>query len=435
MSSCNTSRPAGAEGQPSVAPPLGRFPSVPGHNPPPTPEAVAWPRCLEWARSAEGPCLAGSLPLAESPAAERSRLAEPWRLAGARSREAVAARGVSAPRVAARARSRGAGRHRARRAAARPRAARGRPCPPARCGPSPKPCRRWWPLPCRLRSAPAACDGFGAAAAAAGSGDGAGRDLADPTIGALRGLRATGGARPRAVRCVRRGGGHVPARVVHLHLAHRDVARAPGAPGHRGAQHGLGRHALRRAAEPGQRAPAAPAPGARADPAAPRTAAFSPAVGTTGSSSAIATRWRRTSVSNSAQPSQRATWRRSVGALERRAAGRRELLADLDARRLARPPPAGQRLARLEDERLHLVAPHAEDLGDLVVAVVAQLEEHERRALLLGQLLEVGQQAAQLGAAVDVGGQAVARRRARRRGPTCSRRARRIDRQRLRAMV
>jgi hypothetical protein len=40
--------------------------------------------------------------------------------------------------------------------------------------------------------------------------------------------------------------------------------------------------------------------------------------------------------------------------------------------------------------------------------VIAQLEEHERRALLLGQLLEVGQQAAQLGAAVDVGGQAVA---------------------------
>ena len=42
--------------------------------------------------------------------------------------------------------------------------------------------------------------------------------------------------------------------------------------------------------------------------------------------------------------------------------------------------------------------------------MVAQLEEHERRALLLGQLLEVGQQAAQLGAALDVGGEAVARR-------------------------
>src|SRR5204862_6333220 len=94
-------------------------------------------------------------------------------------------------------------------------------------------------------------------------------------------------------------------------------------------------------------------------------------------------------------------------ALERRAAGGRELLADLDARRLARPPPAGERLARLEHERLHLLAPHAEDLGDLVVAVVAQLEEDERRALPLGQLLEVGEQAAQLGAAVDVGGQAV----------------------------
>ena len=42
------------------------------------------------------------------------------------------------------------------------------------------------------------------------------------------------------------------------------------------------------------------------------------------------------------------------------------------------------------------------------MVVVAQLEEDERGALLLGQLLEVGQQAAELGAAIDIGGQAVA---------------------------
>ena len=68
------------------------------------------------------------------------------------------------------------------------------------------------------------------------------------------------------------------------------------------------------AAPPSPASEPPPAPAPAADPAAPRTAAFSPAVGTTGSSSAIAERWRRTSVSNSAQPSQRATWRRSARA-------------------------------------------------------------------------------------------------------------------------
>jgi hypothetical protein len=43
------------------------------------------------------------------------------------------------------------------------------------------------------------------------------------------------------------------------------------------------------------------------------------------------------------------------------------------------------------------------------VGVVAELEEHERGALLLGQALEVGQKPAQLGAPVDVGGEAVGR--------------------------
>ena len=69
------------------------------------------------------------------------------------------------------------------------------------------------------------------------------------------------------------------------------------------------------APSPASEPPPAPAPALTPMPAAPRTAAFSPAVGTTGSSIAIAERWRRTSVSNCAQPSQRATWRRSAARL------------------------------------------------------------------------------------------------------------------------
>ena len=99
-----------------------------------------------------------------------------------------------------------------------------------------------------------------------------------------------------AVVDVGRGGGRrteVPA--MQLDLTHGDVARAAGAAGDGRAHQRLGGHALGRAAEPGQRG--APAPPPAPTPAADSTAAFSPTLGTTGSSAAIPTRWRRTSTS------------------------------------------------------------------------------------------------------------------------------------------
>jgi hypothetical protein len=189
---------------------------------------------------------------------------------------------------------------------------------------------------------------------------------------------------------------------VELDLVHGDVAGAPGAPGHRGAQQGLGGHALGGSSEAGERASPA-----RAGSDGAEHGGLQPDAGNDrqqcrhrGALAAHLGRELRAALAAGNVAAQR-------GALESGAARRRELLADLDARRLAGAAPARERLARLEDQRLHLLAPHAEDLGDLVVAVVAELEEHERRALLLGEAFEVGQQAAQLGAAVDVGGQAV----------------------------
>ena len=86
-----------------------------------------------------------------------------------------------------------------------------------------------------------------------------------------------------------------------------------------------------------------------------------------------------------------------------------QLLADLDARRLARRAGAQQRLARLEDERLDLLPAHAEDGRDLLVGLVAELEEDQRGALVVGQALQLGHQLAQVGAPLDVGGHALDR--------------------------
>ena len=88
------------------------------------------------------------------------------------------------------------------------------------------------------------------------------------------------------------------------------------------------------------------------------------------------------------------------------AAQGRELLADVGARRLAGGAPADQRFAGLEHERLHLVPAHAEDLGDVVLGVIAELEEHERRALLVGQAAEVADERPQVRALLDLGGEA-----------------------------
>ena len=99
---------------------------------------------------------------------------------------------------------------------------------------------------------------------------------------------------------------------------------------------------------------------------------------------------------------------------------------------------AHQRLARLEDERLDLLPAHAEDRRDLLVGLVAELEEDQRGALVVGQALQLVHQLAQVGAQLDLRRHALERpgavRDARRRRPARAAR-RRADRQRLRAIV
>ena len=97
---------------------------------------------------------------------------------------------------------------------------------------------------------------------------------------------------------------------------------------------------------------------------------------------------------------------------QRAAAQRRELLAHVPARRLARRPPAHERLARLEHQGLDLLAPDAEDGRDVLVGMVADLEEHERRSLIGRQALDVAHEHAQVGATVDLGRQPLGRQRA-----------------------
>jgi hypothetical protein len=98
------------------------------------------------------------------------------------------------------------------------------------------------------------------------------------------------------------------------------------------------------------------------------------------------------------------------GAPQRTGAQALELGADLRARRVARLAAGDQRAAALEDERLHLVARHAQHGADLVVRAGAELGEHERGALVLGQAGEVGQQVAQVLAALDGAREVLGRR-------------------------
>jgi hypothetical protein len=89
-------------------------------------------------------------------------------------------------------------------------------------------------------------------------------------------------------------------------------------------------------------------------------------------------------------------------------AGRRlEQLADLRARDAAGVAVGDQRLACLEHERLHLLRSASEHRGDLAVAQVAQLRQHEGGPLILGQPRQIGHQLAQLGAPPDLLGQVV----------------------------
>ena len=73
--------------------------------------------------------------------------------------------------------------------------------------------------------------------------------------------------------------------------------------------------------------------------------------------------------------------------------------------------------------------------GDLRVAQIAQLEEHECLALVVGQAPEVGHQLAQVGPAPDVLGQAIEAGSTSSIGTAASRRAASTVRQRLRAIA
>ena len=112
-----------------------------------------------------------------------------------------------------------------------------------------------------------------------------------------------------------------------------------------------------------------------------------------------------------------------------RAAQLRQLLADVGARRVARRAVGGQRRARLVDVGLHLLAPAVEDPRDLVVGDVAELGQHERRALVVRQPGEAGEHGAELLARGDLGREVVGGRtragprpaaRAARAAPRCS---------------
>ena len=72
---------------------------------------------------------------------------------------------------------------------------------------------------------------------------------------------------------------------------------------------------------------------------------------------------------------------------------------DVVARPLARGALGDEMGARLVHERLHLRLGHGEDTGDLALGEVAELEEDERGALLLGEPIEVADECAQVLAA------------------------------------
>src|SRR5213078_1265953 len=87
------------------------------------------------------------------------------------------------------------------------------------------------------------------------------------------------------------------------------------------------------------------------------------------------------------------------------------LLADLSARGVARVPRREQRLAGLEDECLHLFPTDPQDARDLVVRMVAQLEEDECAALVVGKVLQVEEELLEVGPPVHLCREALDRRR------------------------
>ncbi len=91
-----------------------------------------------------------------------------------------------------------------------------------------------------------------------------------------------------------------------------------------------------------------------------------------------------------------------VRAAQRRAATRRYLLADLRTRRVASRALGDERLARLENQPLHLVSRHSEHAGDVLVRQGIKLREHQRRALFLGEPAQVGDQIPEVLSALDL---------------------------------
>jgi hypothetical protein len=86
---------------------------------------------------------------------------------------------------------------------------------------------------------------------------------------------------------------------------------------------------------------------------------------------------------------------------------RGQALADVRARTISSLPAAHERLAGLEDQRLDLLLANSQHLCDFVMRLVAELEQHQRGALVGREPLHVLQHLAQFLAPLDLIGQAV----------------------------
>ena len=191
-----------------------------------------------------------------------------------------------------------------------------------------------------------------------------------------------------------------------------DDRAAAGAAGQRGADRQLGAEARgrrpragrsRRAARrrPPAAAAAAPPP---PPPRAPKIVSFRPALGQhrQHERERVALLVHRVLVGAAAVAERQVAAQRAAAQLA--AARGRELLADVLARRLARVAVGDQPGARLVHERLDLGRRHVDHRGDLGMGEVADLGEHERGALVVGQPRDVAQQRAQVRALLDAGG-------------------------------
>ena len=84
---------------------------------------------------------------------------------------------------------------------------------------------------------------------------------------------------------------------------------------------------------------------------------------------------------------------------------RGQLLANVAARMLPGLAAAHERLARLEDERLDLLRADAQHAGDVLLRVVAELEQDQRGALIGREPLHVVEHLAQVLAPLDLVGE------------------------------